>query len=461
MCWGLNGNGQLGNNSVQNSAKPVAAPNITTAIAVSAGMYHTCAVEASTSALYCWGFNGNGELGNNSTSQKLVPTITTGSPQQWTDVSAGVSMTCGVGAGGSYCWGKNDVGQLGYNSLGANCLVPILVFGGDLMVKVNAWGSTGCAVKNGYIPVCWGAGDKGQIGNGSTTAINLMPYISNVPGGKVTSIVSSGQHVCATVPDSGQLYCWGSNENGSLGIGESSGIKTTPELVPLQPLTLSAKGDNTLAIVPVRHSPPTSGLVAWGSNQDRQLGTGVYNPAYVDVPVSIDLPNVYEVAAGAFFSCALADPTEQALYCWGLNNFAQLGLNFVSVNVAVPYLVSNSVAAVSPGYRHACLVYNADLALPPRCWGDNSWGQLGNGGTELKQSPFPISVLTSAQAISAGLFHSCALETNTRYLYCWGDNTYGQLGNGTYTRSLVPARISTRVWDEVVAGSNMSCGVST
>lgn len=139
-CWGNNGNGQLGNGSITNSLIPVAVTGLTTATSVSAGNFHSCAVLASGS-VQCWGTNGSGQLGNDSTTQSLVPVAVSGLTTA-TRVSAGNVHGCAVlASGGVQCWGNNNCGQLGDETGGLSAVVPVLVLPGDCTMDIDGDGS--------------------------------------------------------------------------------------------------------------------------------------------------------------------------------------------------------------------------------------------------------------------------------------------------------------------------------
>ncbi|KDD76887.1 hypothetical protein H632_c76p0 [Helicosporidium sp. ATCC 50920] len=458
MCWGGNAAGQLGINSTTASSQPVGVFNFTAAGIISAGESFSCATLQSTKQLYCWGLNTYGQLGVNNLVSYSVPTKVQ-STMSWTEVVCGQSMTCGVAADSTYCWGRNDAGQLGFNSLGANRLMPVLVFGGEYMNRVSAWGRTGCAIKNGTIPVCWGMGSMGQLGNGANPLVTLSPVVVNLPGGKAVAITSSGDHSCATVPDTNQLYCWGSNQAGSLGIGSAAASFNTPEAVDFQPTIMASKNLNTLAAAPESGPLPQVGLVAWGSNTYGQLGQGTYNPPYLNRPAAVrGLWQAYAVSAGSYYSCALVDEEFlHSIFCWGLNNYGQLGIGTANNEfVRTPTRVANGYRYVSAGFRHTCAISSSTDAA--YCWGENLSGQIGDGTTTMRTVPTKVTGLAAALTISAGRTHTCAVTSGSLAAYCWGANDYGQLGQGNLIPSSLPIRVTTRLWDEIVAGSYQSCG---
>ena len=156
---------------------------------VSTGNGHTCAVD-STGAAYCWGLNGNGQLGNNSTTQSQVPvTVNTSgvlAGKTLTQVSVGTAFTCALDrAGAAYCWGLNSSGQLGNNST-AQSLVPVTVFtggvlSGTVLVQLTAGAAFTCVQDTTGAVYCWGANGSGQLGNNSTAGSSVPVVVQSLP----------------------------------------------------------------------------------------------------------------------------------------------------------------------------------------------------------------------------------------------------------------------------------------
>jgi alpha-tubulin suppressor-like RCC1 family protein len=165
----------------------------------------------------------------------------------------------------------------------------------------------------------------------------------------------------------------------------------------------------------------------WGENGRGQLGDGTM--ASRDEPVAVSrLSGITRVAAGLSFTCAVS--TTGALSCWGANDSGQLG-DGTTTDRATPVPVSglaSGVTDVAAGYAHACAVTSAGGV---KCWGDNTFGELGDGTTAAHSAPADVTGLTSgAVAVASGGYYSCAL-TSAGGVKCWGDNTFGQLGDGT------------------------------
>ena len=214
-CWGYNGYGELGNGTTNSSSAPVQAAGISGgATAVAAGQYHTCAVVYS-SAL-CWGANYAGQLGSYTrvNNESLVPLEVNGL-RGVTGIAAGNSTTCAVADGGAWCWGNNGNGQLGNGTTESSSVTLPVSFStqrsGVTTVSVGDYHA--CAVVNGGA-WCWGANNEGQLGNGTTTQSPLATQVSGLGSG-VTAIAAGHFHTCAVMD--GRVWCWGDNTYGELG----------------------------------------------------------------------------------------------------------------------------------------------------------------------------------------------------------------------------------------------------
>ncbi len=257
-CWGDNVQGQLGNGSTTSSGTPVPVAGGLMFGAVSAGDGFTCGLTASGAA-YCWGYNGVGELGNGT-------------------VSTGDSHACGLTSSGAvYCWGANRSAQLG-DGTATNRTSPVLVAGGLTFTTVSAGLVHTCGLATGGAAYCWGANDSGELGDGSTVD-SRAPLA--VGGGLTLQAVSAGGAYTCGVTTAGAAYCWGANFSGQLGTGTFGG----PSLVPA-PVSgglvfgaVSAGGTHTCGRT-------TGGTVyCWGSNSDGELGNGSTSGSAVPVRV--------------------------------------------------------------------------------------------------------------------------------------------------------------------------------
>ena len=238
-CWGANGSGQLGDGSTFDSSVPVLVSGGLGFASVSAGSSHTCGWTRGVIAgglAYCWGANGDGQLGDGSTADSSVPVLVSGG-LTYASVSAGTSHTCGATAvGDAYCWGRNGSGELGDGSTADNS-VPVRVSGGLTFASVSAGTSHTCGVAADGAAYCWGFNFHGQLGDASWVDSSVPVQVS---GGITFRSVDAGDffHTCG-VALTGTGYCWGSNSNGKLGNGMSW---FQPVPMPVAPPSLGVAG---------------------------------------------------------------------------------------------------------------------------------------------------------------------------------------------------------------------------
>ena len=219
-CWGYNSFGRLGNGTTTSSSVPVAVAAFTdgaTAVSITAGVYHTCAV-LNTGAVNCWGYNVDGQLGNNTTTDSSAPVavaaFTDGSATA-VSITAGASHTCALlNTGAVNCWGYNSDGQLG-NGTTTNSSVPVAVNaftdGSATAVSITAGDFHTCAVLNTGAVNCWGNNGNGQLGNSTTdnssVPAKVMLFVPGVPTG-VSGVAGDSEVVVswtAPVSDGGSV----------------------------------------------------------------------------------------------------------------------------------------------------------------------------------------------------------------------------------------------------------------
>jgi alpha-tubulin suppressor-like RCC1 family protein len=238
FCWGLNGSYELGNNTQQNSSTPVAVPGMNSGVTmVAVGGHHTCAVKSGT--LYCWGSNWAGQVGNGDTDtntrsndvQTPTPVVNIGAVA---DLWLGVPFSCALLVDDSvWCWGYNGNGQLGDNqNAGDFSWFPVQVSGftAGVVDSITASNDHACALIPASSPLtgnearCWGRNAEGQLGVGDTNSRFVPTQVSGLASG--VAIISAGwRHTCAIMSDS-QVKCWGAGDGYQLGNGSLSDSST-------------------------------------------------------------------------------------------------------------------------------------------------------------------------------------------------------------------------------------------
>jgi uncharacterized repeat protein (TIGR01451 family) len=372
------------------SRKTARATGDDTALAVTTGGSQTCSIW--NNALYCWGFNMYGQIGDGTTNVRYTPTLVQGMDSGVTDVSAGSRHTCAIKNGALYCWGSNSYGQLGDGTT-TNRLTPVAVQGmSSGVTDIAAGDNHTCAIKSGAL-FCWGYNAAGQLGDGTTIDRNIPVAVQYMSSG-VTAIALSNHntfnHRTCAIKNSA-LYCWGDNYTSALGYTTSQ--------------TCSRYYNHPCSLLP--------GLVTNMSS------------------------NVTAVDAGADHTCAVRNG---ALYCWGWNIDGQVGDGTYNNTRPTPVAVlnmSNNVTSVSAGSSHTCAIRSS----APYCWGSNWAGQIGDGTTTRRTVPAAVQNMgNNVTATSAGGAYTCAIKS-AEEVYCWGDNFHGQLGDGTQTSRSAPVRV--------------------
>ncbi len=334
-----------------------------------------------------------------------------------TALSAGDQHTCLLTDIGSVkCWGSSTlVGDGTYDER----LSPTDVVGLTAPVVELAAGffHTCARLSNGNVE-CWGVGSIGQ-GTSSPAAQATRTLL-----GAAATQVSAGNAFSCAVVDAG-AYCWGTDIQGQQGTN-NGGARTTPGGVS------NAAYDVAAIATGVSHSCvllADAGARCWGFNNAGECGDGTFQLRR-PVPVNVTAldAGILELKAGFGFTCAR---TAGGLKCWGANGGGELGAGVVSGRS----LVALAVRGVTPGLthfalgpvaRHACMVQDAGAS----CWGQNDHGQLGDGLLGLQTAPVPVQGLPEpVVSLAPGGRHTCAIG-GSGAVYCWGDNSDGQLGLG-------------------------------
>ena len=297
----------------------------------------------------------------------------------------------------------------------------------------------------------WGRNSSGELGDG-TTDYRLSPV--SVAGGIVNWVqISSGDRHALAITNTGTAYAWGEGSRGRLGDGTI--IKKSSPVIVVGGITWSnvSGGDG--------HSLGLSNgiLYSWGYNGSGQLGDATTVDKSSPVTVVGGITNWSQMNAGGSHSLAI---TGGVAYTWGANNSGRLG-DGTTIDKSSPVTVVGGItnwSQVSAGYNHSLGVTDTGVIY---AWGSNIIGKLGDGTTVDKSSPVTVvGDITNWSQVSAGIAHSLAL-TDNGIAYAWGDNSLGELGDGTIVSRSSPTIVVGGItnWSQVDAGSTHSVGVTT
>ena len=457
-AWGANTSGQLGNNSTTGSLVP-AAVNTSgvlagkTVIAMAAGQDHNLAL-CSDHTLVAWGYNGYGQLGNNGTTQSPVPVAvnTSGvlSGKTVIAVSGGRVHSLALCSDGTLAaWGYNLFGQLGNNNT-TDSLVPVAVdrsgvLAGKTVITLAGGADHSLALCSDGTLAAWGWNEYGTLGDNSTTD-------SHVPVAVSTASLSTGERFVVGTTGQGSAF--------SLGLSSLPPAVVLAHLlisynsaadVPITASSYTARGT---IVCSLNFAPPTGTSLTVINNTGLDFIHGTFDNLAQGQAVALSFGGTtYHFVAnyygGTGNDLVLQWANTEAV-AWGFNIDGQLG-NDSAQACPVPVPVNNSgvlagktVITLAGGGNHSlALCSDGTLAA----WGGNSLGQLGNGNTT--DSVVPVAVYRSGAlagktviAVAASIGHSLALCSDGT-IAAWGGNDSGQLGNNSRTSSTVPVAVNT------------------
>lgn len=381
-----------------------------------------------------------------------------------------------------FCWGKNMYGLLGLGSGEENLInyypteISIPALGqGETIASITSGGYNVCILTSGGNAYCWGRGifRVPNFGSGDTVTkpdallvIGKDQITDNLLKGKIIKDIKLGERHACVIDDDDDLYCWGMNNQSQLGINiqNSPGVYE-PKLINSDYLTngLAGKKIDSISL----GSATTCAITAneelgycWGHNDDGQTGnqpdlTNVYTPKILSN--SLLDKKLKSISSGNDTSCAIT--SDNKAYCWGSQENGGLGNGLITGNSATPVEVNISnipldaiLKSIKVGNNSACIIFTESQQSTLNklaCFGLNTDGQLGLGSNTDVLIPDVVSGHSgdalfekNIEMVSFGYNHACAVSNNSEY--CWGNNTYGQLGIGGIiaknlpTQSLLP-----------------------
>jgi hypothetical protein len=387
---------------------------------LSAGRAFTCVVIEGS--VYCWGDNSSSQLGDGTTTNRSTMVKVAG-VSNVASISAGDSHICALITGGTVtCWGSNVSGELGV-STGSG---PSTVTGLTDATSVTAGKNFSCAISTSQGVVCWGKNSGGQLGRGATTPTSdsSPATVTGLTAGVASQVAAGLSHSCAVIASGGGVKCWGTAESDTPGVAIDD--RST------QDIAYGISGTNVSGLGDGR-------VFSFGS-EPVEIST---TPVTVKTNSSTSLESVVGISVGVGSACGIVSSGDA--YCWGNNNDGRVGNNRITNNRTgyagarplyaeiVQDASANAligVKAISINGKHGCAVTATSTVV---CWGSRTYGEVGDTytGVSAIANYTPVSGLTGVTAVSSGGLHTCAVA-NTG-VYCWGQGTFSQLGNGTTT----------------------------
>ncbi|NRA43101.1 MAG: hypothetical protein HRU21_12455 [Pseudomonadales bacterium] len=467
ICWGRNMIGELGRGETS-KASLLPAPVVGGAERwqkFAPGGGHTCAIGTDQS-LWCWGANRYGQLGNGSFSDFEASPQPVGVGQRWIDVATGDDVSYAIRADGSlWSWGNNGDAALGSAFYADNQNLPVKFSEPSdwLMLIATEEQEGGCALKTDRSLWCWGRNDDGQLGSGDRDDL-LMPT-EILPGVQWMHFTMSEDFACGVKMD-GSLWCVGKNNYGQLGqgtVGDESVV------------FLQVESDTDWAAV---FTSNNHGYAIKQNGEIYALGrdAGGFGPLQTSTPqpviegddftdIVVNLTDSYYWQFNpSHFACGVTSNGE--LKCWG--TYTDNPSEFKTVKRSQATIVENvdAIDQIAMGAQ-LCVITQAETVECSQAYHyrDDLRQVLEEGGMDFEvwqTIHFPDDVGTPVD-IAAGDNHACAIfnQGEENSLWCWGDNTYGQLGINSYAEHLSPVQVinTSGKWSKVFALFNTTCAI--
>jgi alpha-tubulin suppressor-like RCC1 family protein len=456
--WGRNLNyGELGLGDRTNRSSPVQVGASTTWIQIAGGYFHNMAIQNNGTLWAIGGYNGQGELGLNTTTASISTPIQVGALSIWTSLSAGYFTMAIQSNGTLWTCGYNYFGQLGLNTSTTSVSSFVQVGTSSTWTSVTCGVYNTEAIQNNSALYVWGQNNFGQLGLSDTTnrsspvqltasSVSAYSYLNNW-----TQVAAGNSHWLA-VQRPGTLWSCGYNGYGQLGNNTSStsvGVSTPVQVGALTTWTQVAGGNFSSYAL-----QNTGTLWAWGYNAQGQLGQG--NTSNYSSPVALgSTAGGWSSVAG--YQNAIGIQNNGTLWAWGNNAFGQVGLN-TSTNYSSPVQVgalSTWTKTTSALFSNLAIQNNGTLWS----WGANGQGQLGLNTSTSYSSPVQVGALSTWVKVYSGYLNAGAIQNNGT-LWMWGYNNSGSLGQGNTTNYSSPVQVGALTnWNSIASGLNSTLAI--
>ncbi|WP_018588323.1 RCC1 domain-containing protein [Salinispora arenicola] len=370
----------------------------------------------------------------------VLAAVVTQAVAVWPAAAQHAPSPSGVASDTVLTWGENDFGQLGDGTtIDSSTPVDVDLPAGTTITAIAGSDANSFALTSTGTVLAWGDNTGGELGDGTNTD-STTPVAVKLPTGTTVTAIAVGTFHTLALTSTGALLAWGGNGFGELGDGTTTARnEPVPVNVPAGTTITAIAGGrgHSLALT------STGTVLAWGKNNEGQLGDGTN--ANSTTPVDVDLPpgtTVTAIAGGGSNSFALT--SAGTVLAWGLNSSGQVGDGTTtdrSTPVDVDLPPGTTVTAIAGGEGHSVALTSAGTVL---AWGLNSSGQLGDGTTTDSTTPVDVNLPpdTTITAITAhDGSHSLAL-TSTGTILAWGSNSSGELGDGTTTNRSTPVDVN-------------------
>ncbi len=427
-CWGEAG--PVGDVNYGEDPEPTL--RFTGVVKLSANYDLACGIDAA-GKLSCVGFGAEGQLGDGNLAPHYQATFSQVGADSYVDVSVGDDHVCAVRADGQLvCWGAPPLAS-------SPTAAPKPVDNAADWASVSAGPRHTCATKTTGTLYCWGRGDSGQLGQGSVAD---HPAPAQVGTETDWQSVSTAEDSTCAVKTDGRAYCWGRNDEGQLG---STSAPLTQVSTPT-PAGVGVAFDSIHGAAQLRCGETRDGFVrCWGSNYAGALGRSVEEHQSTMALLDMQFDSISQSAESG--GCGVA---AGKLLCWGYGPNAQPDRQALPSPTQIGVENDWTQVSVSMSYPgHACGLRGQHLY----CWGDNTFGQIGNGANTPAQLPTEITSVGVGgwTHVAAGAYETCAL-TSAGEIYCWGYNSYGNLGIGSTINQNTPQKVPGGGWDSVDLG---------